>query len=113
MKRRMVVSLALVLLLAILVAGSVSSKGHVPAGKVQVSHKGDKALEIDASSLQDHLDHGDIQLPACDFNNIFHKGDDTSNVVSADFTGVLYADGTFVPRNSAEGITPACPPGTF
>lgn len=113
MKRRAIVSLVLVLLLAILVAGSVSSKGHVPAGKVQVSHKGRMALEIEESSLQDHLDHGDVQLPACDFANIFHKGDDTSNVVSSDFTGVTYADIGFVARNSAEGVTPACPPGTF
>jgi hypothetical protein len=114
MKRRMVVvSLVLALLLAVMVVGSGLAKGHVPAGQVQVSHKGRTAINVDAPSLKAHLSHGDIQLPACDFNNVFHEGDDTSNVVSADFTGVLYADGTFVPRRSAEGITPACPPGTF
>lgn len=113
MKGRLLISVVLALLLGILLTGSVVGKAHVPAGKVQVSHKGRQAIDVDASSLQDHLGHGDIQLPACDFNNVFHKGQDTSNVVSADFTGVLYADGTFVPRDSAEGITPACPPGTF
>lgn len=114
MKRRMVVvSLVLALLLTILVAGSGLAKGHVPAGQVQVSHKGRTAMNVDAPSLKAHLGHGDLQLPACDFNNVFHDGDDTSNVVSSDFSGVLYADGTFKPRHSAEGITPACPPGTF
>ena len=113
MKRRVVVSLVLVLLLAILVAGSVSSKGHVPAGQVQVSHKGRTAINVDAPALNAHLGHGDIELPACDFNNVFHEGDDTSNVLSADFSGVTYSDIGFVARNSAEGITPACPPGTF
>ena len=114
MKRRVVVvSLVLALLLAILLAGSASGKGHVPAGQVQVSHKGRTAINVDAPALKAHLGHGDIQLPACDFNNVFHEGDDTSNVVSADDTGVLYADGTFIPRASANGITPACPPGVF
>jgi hypothetical protein len=113
MKRRVVVSLVLVLLLAILVAGSVSGKGHVPAGQVQVSHKGRMAINVDAPALQAHQRHGDIQLPACDFNNIFHEGDDTSNVLSADSSGVTYSDIGFVERLDAGGMTPACPPGTF
>jgi hypothetical protein len=114
MKRQVVVvSLVLALVMALMVAGTVLGKGHVPAGQVQVSHKGRVAMNVDAPSLKAHLGHGDLQLPACDFNNVFHAGDDTSNVVSSDFSGVLYADGTFVPRRSAEGITPACPPGTF
>ena len=113
MRGKLLVPIVLALLLGILVTGSVAGKGHVPAGQVQVSHKGRTALEVDASSLQDHLDHGDIQLPACDFNNVFHKGDDTSNVFSADVTGVTYLDIGFVPRADAGGITPACPPGTF
>ena len=114
MKRQVVVvSLVLALLLAVMAVGSGLAKGHVPAGQVQVSHKGRVAMNVDAPSLKAHLGHGDLQLPACDFNNVFHAGDDTSNVVSSDFSGVLYADGTFKPRRSAEGITPACPPGTF
>jgi hypothetical protein len=114
MKRQVVVvSLVLALVMALMVVGTVLGKGHVPAGQVQVSHKGRVAMNVDAPALKAHLGHGDLQLPACDFNNVFHAGDDTSNVVSSDWSGVLYADGTFVPRRSAEGITPACPPGTF
>jgi len=114
MKRQVVVvSLVLALVMALMMAGTVLGKGHVPAGQVQVSHKGRVAMNVDAPSLKAHLGHGDLQLPACDFNNVFHAGDDTSNVVSSDFSGVHYADGTFKPRRSAEGITPACPPGTF
>jgi hypothetical protein len=114
MKRQVVVvSLVLALLLVVLVAGTALAKGHVPAGQVQVSHKGRTAINVDAPSLKAHLGHGDLQLPACDFNNVFHDGDNTSNVVSSDWSGVLYADGTFKARRSAEGITPACPPGTF
>ena len=114
MKRQVVVvSLVLALVMALVVAGTALGKGHVPAGQVQVSHKGRVAMNVDAPSLNAHLGHGDLQLPACDFNNVFHAGDDTSNVVSSDFSGVLYADGTFKARRSAEGITPACPPGTF
>ena len=114
MKRQVVVvSLVLALVMALMVAGTVLGKGHVPAGQVQVSHKGRVAMNVDAPSLKAHLGHGDLQLPACDFNNVFHAGDDTSNVVSSDWSGVTYADKGFVPRRSAEGITPACPPGTF
>ncbi|MEE8261483.1 MAG: hypothetical protein V3R83_03305, partial [Gammaproteobacteria bacterium] len=56
-----------------------------------------------------HLGHGDCQLPACDFNNIFQTGDDCSGVVDADDDGF----GDFVNRDSAEGIKDACPVGTF
>ncbi len=79
----------------------------------QVSHKGRTALNVDAPALKAHVGHGDLQLPACDFANVFGEGTDTSNVVSADFTGVTYTDHPFVPRADAGGITPACPPGTF
>ena len=60
-----------------------------------------------------HLRHGDIQLPACDFANVFGDGADTSNVVSSDLSGVTYSDIGFVARVDAGGVTPACPPGTF
>ena len=114
MKRQVVVvSLVLALVMALMVAGTVLGKGHVPAGQVQISHKGRVAMNVDAPALKGHLRHGDLQLPACDFANVFHDGDDTSNVVSSDWSGVTYSDRGFVPRNSAEGITPACPPGTF
>ena len=116
MKRYLVPSILIAVMLAVALPmatiGIVSGKAHVPAGKVQVSHKGRMAININASSLSDHVGHGDIQLPACDFANVFKKGDDTSNVESADFSGVTYSDG-FVARVDAGGETPACPPGAF
>ena len=70
------------------------------------------AINVDAPALNAHLGHGDIQLPACDFGNVFGVGTDTSNVVSADFTGVTYSNKPFQPRVDANGITPACPSGS-
>ena len=117
MKRYLVSSILVVLMLAVALpfatAGVVWGKAHVPAGKVQISHKGRMALNVDASSLSDHVGHGDIQLPACDFNNVFGNQDDTSNVENADFSGVTYSDNGFVARRDAGGTSPACPPGTF
>jgi len=112
-RRKMLFSLIMVALLTILVSGIALAKAHVPADEVQVSHKGRTAINVDAPALQAHLNHGDIQLPACDFNNVFGEGADTSNVVSSDITGVTYSDIGFVPRASANGITPACPVGLF
>ena len=117
MKRYLVSSLFIAVILAvalpIVTIGIVSGKAHVPAGKVQVSHKGSTVRTLPAQSLGGHLRHGDIQLPACDFNNVFADGADVSNVVSSDITGVAYSDKPFQPRADAGGITPACPPGTF
>ena len=117
MKRYLVTSILIGVMLAValpmVTIGIVSGKAHVPAGQVQVSHKGRTAINVDAPALSAHLRHGDVQLPACDFNNVFPAGADTSNVVSADGTGVTYSDIGFVPRADAGGVTPACPPGTF
>lgn len=63
--------------------------------------------------MKAHVGHGDVQLPACDFNNVFGEGTDTSNVVSANFSGVTYSDIGFVPSANAGGVNSACPPGTF
>ena len=108
-------TLALMVAVALptVVPGVVWGKAHVPAGQVQVSHKGSTVRNLPASALDGHLRHGDIQLPACDFNNVFQEGDDVSNVVSSDATGVTYSSIGFVPRADAGGITSACPPGTF
>ena len=46
-------------------------KAHVPLNKVQVCHKGE-VITISKNALGAHLGrHGDCQLPACDFNNVF------------------------------------------
>ncbi len=112
-RRRILFPLLMAVLLMALASGVALSKAHVPAGDVQVSHKGRTAIIVDAAALQSHLGHGDIQLPACDFNNVFGRAADSSNVLSADFTGVTYSDTGFTPRADAGGITPACPAGAF
>ena len=117
MKRYLVLSIFIAVMLAvalpIVTIGMVSGKAHVPAGQVQVSHKGRMAVNVATPALNAHLNHGDIQLPACDFANVFQKGDDTSNVESADFSGVTYSDIGLIDRVDADGSTPACPAGTF
>ena len=110
-RRQLMIPLALALSLTVLVPGSALGKAHVPADQVQLSHKGRKAINVDAPALKAHIRHGDVQLPACDFANVFGEGADTSNVVSTSLDGVLYADGTFIARMPA--TTDACPPGTF
>lgn len=105
-------SLLAVMLVFASSAGVALGKGHVPVGDIQVAHRG-VVKQLPAQALDGHLQHGDIQLPACDFNNIFLEDGDASNVVAADFSGVTYSDIGFVPRADAGGVTPACPPGTF
>ena len=112
-RRRALVPLLMAVLLTVLASGLALGKAHVPADEVQLSHKGRVAINVDAPALQAHTGHGDIQLPACDFNNVFGEGADTSNVLAADLTGVWYSDIGFVARVDAGGLTPACPPGTF
>lgn len=112
-RRGILLPLLLVGLLMALASGAALGKAHVPAGEVQLSHKGRTAINVDAPALQAHIRHGDIQLPACDFNNVFGEGTDTSNVISADLSGVTYSDKPFQPRADAGGVTPACPAGTF
>jgi hypothetical protein len=106
-------SFILVVMLALAASGGVAfGKAHVPAGEIQVAHRG-VVKQLPAAALSGHLQHGDFHLPACDFNNVFPEGGDASAVVSSDITGVTYSDTGFVPRADAGGITAACPPGTF
>ncbi len=113
-RRKLLYSLILVALLTILVSGIALAKAHVPANKVQVSHKGTARI-VSASALASHLSHGDFQLPACDFNNVFADGADTSDLSDTNGNGIFdKRDAGFNnPRKDAGGITPACPPGTF
>jgi hypothetical protein len=107
MKRVLVFVIFGAFLLAIPAAQFVSGKAHVPLNKVQVCHKG-RTLTIGKESLADHQGHGDGQLPACDFNNVFHTGD----ACPADQNGDGKAD-LAKPRRDADGVTPGCPAGTF
>ena len=106
MKRLLGFSLAGAFLLAIPASHLLWGKAHVRLGKVQVCHKGE-VISVRDAALAAHHNHGDCQLPACDFDNVFQVGDacDSSN-----------AGGDCslpIPRRSAEGLTDACPPDTF
>ena len=114
-KRGILLPLLLAGLLMALASGAALGKAHVPAGQVQVSHKGRTAINVAAPALQAHIDHGDFQLPACDFNNVFGKGSDTSGIADTNGSGQFDEGdlGFNAPRDSAEGIKAACPVGTF
>jgi hypothetical protein len=111
----LMISLASIFLLAILSTQTVWSKAHVPTNKVQVCHVEESAssdlgvaLSMNANALGGHLGHGDCQLPACDFNNVFHTGDACGRMAGADGKCEGLND-----RIDAGGQTPGCPPGTF
>ena len=107
MKRLIGLLSVVLLLVAIPASHLVFGKAHVRVGKVQVCHKG-KTITISAKALKAHLKHGDCQLPACDFNNVFQTGDPCRVIVESDGRC-----GGLEPRASAEGVTDACPAGTF
>ena len=98
-----IVVVMMVVALSALSIGLVSGKGHVPAGKVQVCHRG-TTIEVGASALPAHLKHGDGQLPACDFGNVFFK--ESPCLPGADAQGRAPLANAV---NRADGITPACP----
>ncbi len=106
---KLVLLLVVVLMLAVS-AGVAFGKAHVPVGEIQVAHRG-VVKQLPAQALGGHLQHGDFQLPVCDFNNVFLNGGDASSV--ADLDGDGFADAGLAPRADAGGVTPACPPGTF
>ena len=103
----LLISIAGASLLAITGSQMVWSKAHVPLGAVQMCHKGRVALNVAAAAQFGHLRHGDFFLPACDFNHVFQKGDDCSDVDNRDGFAV------FGVRDDAGGETDACPEGTF
>lgn len=105
-RRQVLFSIGLVVLLTVLTTGVAWGKGHVPAHKVQVCHRGETNT-VSANALQTHLNHGDGQLPACDFANIFHTGDPCNAAV---VNGKAVLNNT---PNRADGLTPACPGGVY
>lgn len=91
-------------LLGAVATQTVFSKAHVPLDKAQVCHNGvTKTLKLEA--LEGHLSHGDCQLPACDFENIFISG--TSCPADGDNDGLCDVEND---RATANGVTPACSP---
>ncbi len=109
--KRLLVSLAVVgSLAAIPVSNVLWGKGHVPAGLTQLCHQG-TVIQVSARGLAlgSHLGHQDCELPACDFNNVFHAGEDCSATTRDRGRRCSLPN----PRNSSNGVTPACPLGTF
>lgn len=109
--RRLLIAVAVVGSLAAIPASHVFlPKAHVPLNKTQVCHQGDvngEVITVSNNATGAHLGHGDCELPACDFNNIFF----TEDACSVSNAGGRCA----VPneRNPADGSTPACPAGRF
>ena len=106
--------LASIFSLAILGTQAVWSKAHVPLNKVQMCHIAESAssdlgvaLSINVNAMPGHMGHGDCRLPACDFNNVFGTGSPCDRPAGGGPCPLAF------PRDSAEGITDACPPGTF
>lgn len=96
-KRNLFLSIVGSFFLVLAVSQFAFSKAHVPVHKVQVCHDGDdgpETITVSANALPAHLNHGDFQLPACDFNNVFLTGDP--------------CDVDLGPRADACGATPAC-----
>ena len=107
------VSLVTVLSFLLIIPGSNLigvPKGHVPVGKVQVCHDGDpvETITVSENALDAHLRHGDCQLPACDFNNVFHTGESCTIEGATDGRCALANA-----RDDAGGQTPGCPAGRF
>jgi len=96
MKRVIVLSVLAMLLLAI--PALLWGKGHVPNHKSQLCHSGE-VIEVGSPAAAAHSGHGDMELPACDFANVFHKGESCG--------------GPLAPRDDAGGVTPGCPEGRF
>ena len=120
MKKYLILSLcglAAVILMLLPIQETILGKGHVVGDQVQVCHQertsyyrpadNGVAMIVTANSLSFHLRHGDCQLPACDFANVFHAGDECA-VLDVDGDG--RCDGL---NTRDEADTPGCPAGTF
>ena len=113
-KRQVMLSLILVVILTVLVSAVALGKGHVPAGNIQVVHRG-IVKEVPEQARSGHVRHGDIHLPACDFTagNSFTTGDDVSgDGLVANAGGFLDLAASGLPPRT-DGVSPACPDGTF
>ena len=113
-RKRVLFSLILVAILTVLVSAVALAKGHVPAGNIQVVHRG-IVKEVPEQARSGHVGHGDIHLPACDFTpgNSFTTGTDVSGLgLVADAFGFWDAVASgFAPRTN--GTSAACGIGTF
>ncbi len=95
MRGRLGLVIGVTVLVGVAVTHFALGKAHVPLHKTQFCHNGE-VIEVGSAAGAAHLAHGDCELPACDFANIFHKGE--------------ACDCDLDPRDEAAG-TPGCPPG--
>ena len=88
-------------------------KAHVPAGKGQICAQGN-VLSVSSGAVRGFMERGThgsaCVLPACDFNNVFNSVTGCDGLVDADNDGLCDLPNV---RDSAEGITDACPVGTY
>ncbi len=106
MKRLLSLLVVVGFVLAIPASQLMWGKGHVPLGMRQVCHEG-VVTNIAHRAFGSHRSHGDCLLPACDFNNIFIAGDACSTTSKA---ARCTLDN---PREPANKLTAACPPGAY
>ena len=88
-------------------------KAHVPEGKGQICAQG-MVLTVSDGAVRGFRERGTSGraciLPACDFNNVFNSMTGCDGLDDADDDGLCDLPNS---RDSAEGITDACPVGTF
>ena len=88
-------------------------KAHVPEGKGQICAQG-MVLTVSDGAVRGFRERGTSGraciLPACDFNNVFSSTTGCDGLVDADHDGLCDLPSE---RNSAEGLTDACPEGTY
>jgi len=107
---KQVISLAMFVsfLLGVMGTSPVWGKNHVRIDRIQVCTSNGKVKEFKVGKLQKQLDDkGSCLLPACDFNNIFQKGDACLN---EDTNDDGFCDLEFVRDGAA---TPACFSGNY
>ncbi len=89
------------------------SKAHVPARKGQICAQGN-VLAVSSGAVRGFMERGTLGsacvLPACDFANVFNSVKGCDGLVDDDNDGLCDLPNE---RDSAEGITAACPVGTY
>ena len=102
----LLISIAGACLLAIPATQMVWSKAHVPINKVQVCHMPDEmVITVASSALFTHLNHGDIQVPACSNKIVRFTGQSCSDLTDRNM------DGKADKANPIVDGTPGCPAG--
>ncbi len=116
MKKTLLISIISIVggaLLVLSLSQIALGKGHVPARKGQLCAQG-IVLTVSSGAVRGFMQRGThgsaCVLPACDFANVFTPVDGCDGMIDADNDGLCDLPN---PRDSAEGITAACPVGTY